>query len=132
MSQENVEIVHRLNEAWNRGDLELILSLFDRDCEVIFSPEVPEPGPFHGRAELRGWVEGFLAAWDSHHAEVVETIEVGDSVLVMLHLVGRGVGSGIELDETDAHVFTFRGGRITRWRNFNERHEALEAAALSE
>jgi ketosteroid isomerase-like protein len=106
--------------------------LFDRDCEVIFSPEVPEPGPFHGRAELRGWVEGFLAAWDSHYAEVVETIEVGDSVLVMLHLVGRGVGSGIELDETDAHVFTFRGRRITRWRNFNERHEALEAAGFSE
>ena len=132
MSQENVEIVHRLNEAWNRGDLEAILSLFDRDCEVIFPPDVPEPGPFHGRAELREWAEGFLAAWDSHHAEVVETIEVGDSVLVMLHLVGRGVGSGIELDETDAHVFTFRGGRITRWRNFNERHEALEATALSE
>jgi ketosteroid isomerase-like protein len=132
MSQENVEIVHRLNAAWNRGDLEAILSLFDRDCEVIFSPAVPEPGPFHGRAELRGWVEGFLAAWDSHHAEVVETIEVGDSVLVMLHLVGRGVGSGIELDETDAHVFTFSDGKVTRWRNFSDRPAALEAAGLSE
>jgi ketosteroid isomerase-like protein len=72
MSQENVEIVHRLNEAWNRGDLEAILSFFDRDCEVIFPPEVPEPGPFHGRAELRGWVEGFLTAWDSHHADDVD------------------------------------------------------------
>ena len=132
MSQENLKVVHRLKEAWNRGDLELILSMFDRDCEVIFPPEAPEPGPFHGRAEFRGWVEAFLAAWDSHHAEVVETIEVGDSVLVVLHLVGRGVGSGIELDETDAHVFTFRGGRIARWRAFNERHEALEAAGLRE
>jgi uncharacterized protein len=131
MSRENVEILYRLNEAWNRGDVAAFLSLFDRDCEVIFPPEVPEPGPFHGRAELRGWVEGFLAAWDSHHAEIVETMEVGDSVLVMLHLVGRGVGSGIELDQTDAHLFTLRHGKITRWRNFSQRSEALEAAGLS-
>ncbi len=45
-------------------------------------------------------------------AVLVETIEGGDSALVMLHLVGRGVGSRIELDETDAHVFTFGAGGL--------------------
>jgi hypothetical protein len=38
----------------------------------------------------------------------------------------------VDLDETDAHVFTIREGRIARWQNFNARVEALEAAGLSE
>ena len=132
MSQENVEIVTGLVDAWNRADVEAVLKLFHPDCEVVFPPEVPEPGPFQGHAELRAWVEGFLAAWESHRAEVVELTVEGDVILAMLHLSGRGSGSGIELDETDAHVFTFRDGKITRWRNFSQRSEAREAAGLSE
>jgi uncharacterized protein len=131
MSRENVEIVTSLVEAWNGADMEAILTLFDPDCEVSFPPEVPEPGPFQGHAELRNWAEGFLAAWESHHAEVVELTVEGDLVLAMLHLTGRGSGSGIVMDETDAHLFTLRDGKIMRWRNFSQRSEALEAAGLS-
>ena len=102
MSQENVELlVHRLAEAWNRSDVEAVLALFDSECEVVFQPEVPEPGPFHGHAELRQWAGGFLAAWEFHHSEVVEIVDAGDSVVAVLHLVGRGIGSGVEMDETD-------------------------------
>jgi ketosteroid isomerase-like protein len=132
MSQENVEIVARLVDTWNQANVEAMLALFDPECEVIFSPEVPEPGPFHGPTELREWAEGFLAAWESHHAEVVELIETDHSIVAILHLIGRGAGSGIEMDETDAHVFTFSDGKVTRWRNFSDRSEALEAAGLSE
>jgi ketosteroid isomerase-like protein len=132
MSQENVDVVAQLVEAWNRRDVDGILTQFDRHCEVVFPPDVPEPGPFHGHAQLRDWAEGFLAAWQSHRAEIVDVVEVDDHVLAMLHLVGQGGGSGIEFDETDAHVFTFRGAKITCWQNFNERSEALEAVGLSE
>ena len=132
MSQENVEIVARLVDAWNQANVEAMLALFDPECEVIFPPEVPEPGPFHGHTELREWAEGFLAAWESHHAEVVELIEADHSIVAILRLIGRGSGSGIEMDETDAHVFTFRDEKVTRWRNFSDRSEALEAAGLRE
>jgi len=132
MSQANVEVVTRLVEAWNEADVEAILALFHAECEVVFPPEVPEPGPFRGHAELRGWVEGFLAAWEFHRAEVVElTVEDG-AVIAMLHLTGRGSESGIEMDETDAHLFAFRDGRVISWRNFADRSQALEAVGLSE
>ncbi len=133
MSQENVEIVAKLVDAWNQANVEAMLALFHPECEVIFSPEVPEPGPFHGPTELREWAEGFLAAWESHHAEVVELIEADQSIVAILRLTGRGSGSGIEMvDETDAHVFTFSDGKVTHWRNFSDRSEALKAAGLSE
>jgi ketosteroid isomerase-like protein len=132
MSEENIEIVARLVDAWNQADVEAMLAFFHPECEVIFRPEVPEPGPFRGHTELREWAEGFLAAWESHHAEVVELIEADHSIVAILHLIGRGTGSGIEMDETDAHVFTFSDGKVTRWRNLSDRSEALETARLSE
>src|SRR4051794_34027650 len=118
MSQENVEIVRRLVGAWNGGSIDTLLGLFDPDCEVTFSPEVPEPGPFHGHAELRRWAEGFMTAWESHHAEIVETHDAGDAIVVSLHLTGLGGGSGVEMEETDAHLFAVRNGKIVRWQNF--------------
>ena len=36
MSQENVEIVARLVDAWNQANVEAMLALFDPECEVIF------------------------------------------------------------------------------------------------
>jgi ketosteroid isomerase-like protein len=62
----------------------------------------------------------------------VDLIEADEDIVAILHLVGRGAGSGIEMNETNAHVFSFRDGKITRWRNFNDRSAALEAAGLSE
>ena len=44
----------------------------------------------------------------------------------------RGSGSGIEMDETDAHLFTFSDGKVTCWRGFSNRPEALEAVGLRE
>ena len=132
MASANAGFVDRLVEAWNRSDVDAILALFDPECEVVFPPEVPEPGPFHGHAELRQWAEGFLAAWESHHSEVVEIVDAGDTVVAMLHLVGRGIGSGVEMGETDAHVFTIRAGMVVRWQNFNERADALAAVSLQE
>jgi ketosteroid isomerase-like protein len=132
MSQENVEIVRQLVRAWNDGNVDTLLRFFDHDCEVIFRPEVPEPGPFHGHADLRRWAEGFMSAWDTHHAQVVETHDLGDRIVVSLHLAGRGGGSGVEMEETDAHLFAIRNGKIVRWQNFPDCSQALEAAGPSE
>jgi hypothetical protein len=132
MSEENVEVIHGVVEAWNHADVDAFVAFFDPDCEVVFRPEVPEPGPFHGHAELRQWVEGFLAAWEFHRAEVVDIRPTDGGAFASLHFVGRGSGSSIEMDETDAHVFAFKERRIVVWRNFQAPEEALEAAGLSE
>jgi ketosteroid isomerase-like protein len=131
MSQEKEKTVAGLVAAWNERDVDGFLRFFDADCEVVFPPEVPEPGPFRGHVQLREWAEGFLAAWESHRVEVLELIETDDTAVAMLRLTGRGTGSGIAMEETDAHVFEFRGGRIASWRDFGDRSHALEAAGLS-
>jgi ketosteroid isomerase-like protein len=132
MSQENVETVTELVDAWNQRNIDGFLRFFDADCEVVFPPEVPEPGPFRGHAQLREWIEGFLAAWESHRVEVVEVIETDDTAVAMLRSILLGTGSRIAMEQTDAHVFEFRGGKIASWRNFGDRSQALEAVGLRE
>jgi ketosteroid isomerase-like protein len=53
MSQENVEIVHRSIDAFNRGDLEAALACLHPEGEVADDPRVPGGGTTHrGNVEL--------------------------------------------------------------------------------
>jgi ketosteroid isomerase-like protein len=132
MSREHVELVHRAVAAWNTRDIDRWLELTAPDVEVVFPQDVPEPGPFHGRDELRAWAEGFMTAWDDFEAEVRQAIPVGEQVVVELHQRGHGRETGIEMEQTDWHVFSVRDGRIVRWRAYWTREGALEAAGLRE
>ena len=48
MSQENVEIVRRLIDAWNRQDVEAILALVHPEAEYVNAPNAVEPGTRRG------------------------------------------------------------------------------------
>src|SRR5215218_6387055 len=52
MSQENVEIVRRLLDAWNRQDAEGILALTDPEAEYVNAPAAVEPGTRRGHDEI--------------------------------------------------------------------------------
>ncbi len=132
MSRENVEVVRRAVDAWNAGDLDSFLELTDENIEVSFPPDVPEPGPFHGRKELRAWAEQFLSAWVSFQAEIREVWPLEENVVLALYQHGRGRDTGIAIERTDWHVMTVRTGRIARWFSRQTRDEALEAVGLRE
>ena len=128
-----METLRDVLKAWNDADVEAVLTHFHPECEVSFRPEVPEPGPFHGRDELRAWAEGFLQVWETTQTEIVEIVAADEArVVAKFHLTGRGTGSGLPMDLTWFNVFEFQGGKIIGWRDFDEREHALEAAGLSE
>jgi hypothetical protein len=130
MSQENVEIVHRLVEAWNEGRVDTFLGFFDPDCEVAFRPEVPEPGPFRGHAELRQWAEGFMAC-----LAVASRGGRRDAGFARyrrrLPPPGWARRRQRRRNRRDRHPPVHdSNGRIVRWQNFADHSEALEAAGL--
>jgi ketosteroid isomerase-like protein len=73
--------------------------------------------------------------WDSTWKELEtvpeEYVDAGDAVLVTVHYVARGAGSGIEYEERLFDVYSFSDGMCVRKREFRTRPEALEAAGLS-
>jgi len=132
MSQENVEVVRRLNEAWNGRDVRAWLALFRSDAEIDWSrSRGPHKGVYRGRREHKVFWDEFWSTFDHVHTEHHSRTEVGSEVVVpnTAHVRGR---DGIEVVARSTLVFRVENGQITRMRMFQEQDEALEAAGLRE
>jgi ketosteroid isomerase-like protein len=83
MSQENVEVVRRVYDPWNAGDMTALRDLCDPDV-VMHHPEGwPAPGPSVGReAVLRQW-EQLRDTWTGDTLEpVTDFIAAADRVVI--------------------------------------------------
>jgi ketosteroid isomerase-like protein len=67
MSQDNLEVVDALGEAWNAGDMDALRELFDPDVIVRVPDGWPEPGPFVGRESVIRQFERNRDAWGLRH-----------------------------------------------------------------
>ena len=127
MSEENVDVVRRTFAAFDREDGEAALELFDPEVEWS-----PTEGTYRGREGVLSSVAEWLEPWEEHHVEVEELTPAGDQVFAVIHLTGRGAGSGMEIDQRFFQLFDVRNGKITRMVEFVRRDEALAAAGLTE
>ena len=93
MSQENVEVVRHFIEAFQRGDLSAVFGFMHPDIEWRGPEGVPEPGPYYGVGAVRGWLEGFLEAWEDWRAEATNYRDVGQQVVVELRHQGTAKDS---------------------------------------
>ena len=132
MSQQNVEVVRRHNEAWNRRDLMTLLTLWRSDAEIDWSrSRGPLKGVYCGRGEQETFWNEFWSTFMEAQVEMHGFTDAGSEVVVQntAHMQGR---DGIEVVARSALVYTVEDGQITRLRLFQEQTEALEAVGLSE
>jgi ketosteroid isomerase-like protein len=132
MSQENVEIVRQIYEAWATGDFRARVDDLDRHVVLIIGPEFPEFGVFVGPEGIRDYMHRFLDQWERLTIEAKQLKAVGDTVLAEVVQHGRGRASGIEGDNHYFQLFTFRGGKIVRMESIMDEGAALQAVGLSE
>ena len=132
MSQENVEIVRQVYEAFNRGDWDAVYCDFAGDAEMATPPRGLDAGIFRGREEGQAYWEDFLRPYEAVTTEPVEFFESGDQLLVFIKTRARPKGSSAEVEFGTGHLWTIRDGTVVSLRIFPEREKALEAAGLSE
>jgi ketosteroid isomerase-like protein len=128
MSQENIEVVRRCFEAWDRGDVDAVVREYSADVEVDMSRVID--GTFHGREAVRDY---YVSVFDNLRFtnDDLELIDAGDDVVALTRARGTGTGTGAEGEVSFAYVFTVRDGLVRRIRMFVDHREALEAAGLS-
>jgi ketosteroid isomerase-like protein len=86
-----------------------------------------------GVEALRCYLEDWLDTFDDFSVVPEELLDVGDDrVIALLLNSGRAKLSGVETQVRYAVVYTLRGGKIVRGREYFDRAEALEAAGLQE
>jgi ketosteroid isomerase-like protein len=135
MSQENIDVVKRYVDAWNRHDLAAVMGMLDSEFEIDLSrSRAPYQGIYRGHAEAKDRWDDLWDAWEEIRLDQDsgEFISAGDQVVAVMPAYVRGRETGIELTATAALVCTVRDGRITRHEVWQSRKEALEAAGLSE
>ena len=132
MSQENVEIVRRVLDAFNRRDEEGMLADLHPEVEWVNPPDAVEPGIRSGHEEFASATQAVADTFEDTHVEVHEAVDAGDQVVVVAKMRGRGRESGVDFEVWLSYVFTFRDGKAARFEWFNSPTQAFEAAGLRE
>jgi ketosteroid isomerase-like protein len=134
MSQEDVDIVRRGFEGFNRGDIEAVVEMCHPAIEWFPPAELPGVSTYHRHQGVREAARDMLDVFGGLQAEPEELIDAVDLVVVLFRWRGHGRGSGVSLDLVgeQAAVFTMRNGKAIRAQWYIDRTDALEAAGLKE
>jgi ketosteroid isomerase-like protein len=133
MSQQNVEVVRALFDAYRRQAIDAAVEIAHPDIEV--RPSIvggPESSVYRGRDGFRMFLADVEAAWADFSIEVEEFRDLGDTVLALGRSFARGEGSGVAVEATTGWVAVVRDGKVHRFASFVSRDQALEAVGLRE
>ena len=125
-----VKAFTRLFEA---GDRDAWRSYFDPGVVWDTSASMmPSAGTYHGHQGVDRFFREWLGTWSDYQIETREFIDAGDSVVIVFHQSGIGRGSGVRAEHEFFGVYDISDSRVTRYRQYESREEALEAAGLGE
>ena len=133
MSQENVELVRRSWEAWERGDMEAIFAFYDPEIVSDQTPywEGELATLYRGHDGIRQLFRDWLETFESFYAQAEDFIDAGDAVVARCRQGGRGKQSGAEvLTPPFWLVYRLRDGRAVRIEAYTDQDEALHAVGL--
>ena len=132
MSQENLELAHRMIEWFNARDGDAVQAHSTDDVEIVPLRAEIEDTLYRGP----GAAAAFAADTDESWAEIRFDAEVlrdgGERVVAIGELSARARGTGAEVSARIAMLFEFIGGQLSKARSYSDVEEALKVAGLSE
>jgi ketosteroid isomerase-like protein len=139
---ENLRIVQQAFEIFNRYshsqlDPEGLDKAFEQFAEIASSdfvyrepPEWPGARTYRGLDEYKLVTAAMQESLGQQSADIEESFEVDDRVLVYVHWWARGAASGAEAELRPAQIFTIADGKIVRQEVYMDRAEARRAVGL--
>ena len=131
MSQENVDVVGRTYEAFDRR--EMYLDVWHPEAE--FRPAMAgavEGKVYRGHSEMRHYLNELFESFSEVLVEDREFRDLGDRVLVLYRLCVQGRDSDLEIDQPGAALYELRDGKILWAASYLSQADALKAAGVSE
>ena len=129
MSQRNVEVVRRGFDAFNRRDVEELVTLSHPDCEWHPFRAQLEGSVYRGHEGVRRFVSDMDDDWASFEIHPRELHDLGERVLATGQVQALARGSGVAVDNLGGFVFELRDGHIARLVSHSDPEAARAAAA---
>ena len=115
---------------WGRGEFWNAEPYAD---DVVFVVSGPDGAEYHGIDGLTEAWRDFLSAWADFRIETERVVPgKAGTYALLIRLLARGKGSGVDIDAEVANVVNVHDGRIVRLEMFWERQAALRAAGAQE
>jgi ketosteroid isomerase-like protein len=131
-SQQNVEVVRRWTDAYNRRDFEALIELIDPEFDFK-SRFVDLESGFQGYERFPdAYFRTLDEAYERFEVIPSEFLDAGAAVLTVATAEWRGKASGAEGKLPIFVASWLRTGKIFRTETFTDRSEALAAVGLSE
>jgi ketosteroid isomerase-like protein len=132
MSQQNVDVVRKSFDAFQRADWEEVVRDVDPEIEVVQPPDFADARTYHGHEGLLEVLRWWPSQWADFTIELTDVIDANDDQVVWLtRQRGRGKGSGVEVVGDVAFVSSFRDGKVNRIEMFQTLREALDTVGVA-
>ena len=129
MPQQNLEIMRRLFDAWNRRDWQAFESVHRRDVVTVPPDGWPEAEVLEDYDAWFRQAMRLIDSWEEQRVEVEELRETGDRVVARFRWITKGKDSRIELETHMAAIYTLEEGKVARIEFFVDPSKALDASA---
>ena len=116
-------------EAFNRGDMTMLATIFDERLESRVGPQLANSGTWRGREGFTEMITTWGEAFESQRNRIIGFTHPDDRhVIAEVHQAATGAGSRVPVEMTLFYLFEFRDDKVVRLHLYAERDEALEAA----
>lgn len=131
MSEENVDAVRAIYDAFARRDRAAMLAHVDADVTIHARPHHPDVSVYEGHEGFMRFTDSDWEAFEEVTYEPQEFIEKGPYVIVPIRQAGRGKGSDVGIEESIVNVWKMSDGKCVELRIHSTMDEALEEIRLA-
>ena len=130
MSQENVELVRGIYEAFAAGDVGGVLGRMSPDMVWNEAENFPyaDGNPYVGpEAVANGVFARCVSEWEGFAAVPEEFLDAGDTVVALGHYVGSHRATGKSVRAQLAHVWRLEGGKAKSFQQYTDTLQVARA-----
>lgn len=133
MSQQNVEIAHKMIRAFEERDEDILVECCDPDCELMLPRNLLEGGGYQGHEGAKRMLADIYATWEKISVEIIREVPASDDRVVQLtRSTNVGKAGAPAVTYMYAYLYKLRAGKVVHFRPYPSHTEALEAVGLSE
>jgi ketosteroid isomerase-like protein len=128
-----IELAKRALVAWNRGDLDTVISKASEDLEWdLTRSDIPGESKLHrGPDAYLRFARRWREALGPTQVELEEAKELPDGRLfALIKQSGTGTRSGVDVDIHYVQIYTFASDKIARVEVFTDQRKGRAAAGL--